>query len=192
MEARPLPPKPLQATVPAGHSRERLHLKFHEGTAVRWRNNQWTSLRQDDLTALHAVFSRYPGVQVQRLFTRPEAVLDQEKATIEAQARRQQADFNLYYRLVLPPGTRTEALLDDLNALPIVELAYAEPLPAPPPRPPAAPQLQGTPNFQPLQTYLNPAPGESMRCSPGRSPAAAGPTCGRRTSSTPGMRTTRI
>jgi hypothetical protein len=43
------------------------------------------------------------------------------------------ADLNLYYRLNIELDINPEALIDALNALPIVEIAYPEPLPPPPP-----------------------------------------------------------
>jgi serine protease len=151
------PPKPPSGSVPPGHSRERIHLKLQEGTAVRLRGGGLASLRGDDLSGVAAVLGRRPGVRVERLFGRAEADIDRDKTRAEGASRRQQADLNLYYRLQLPPAVDTEALLGELNALPIVEVAYSEPLPAPMPVVAAAP-LMASPSFQGRQGYLGPAP----------------------------------
>ncbi len=103
------------------------------------------------------MLSAYPGLEVRRLFSRPEEVLSQEKARIEAKSGREQADLNLFYRLILEPGADAEKLIDELNALPVVELAYPEPLPQPPPG--SGTRLWSTtPDFEDQQGYLDAAP----------------------------------
>jgi len=133
LEPRPTPAKPPTSTILPGYSRERLHLKFQEGTAIRLRGNHFASLDNDDLSGLEAALKKYPDIVIERLFSRSEEELAQEKTRIEAESGRQQADKNLYYRLILRPGTDAEALLNDLNTLPLVESTYAEPLPLLPP-----------------------------------------------------------
>jgi serine protease len=138
------PQKPEQSTVPSGYSRERIHLKFKEGTGVRLRGGRFQLGSGAELSAVEAVLAQYPEIRATRLFERPEGVLAAEKARIERESGREQADKNLYYRLVLPPDTNAAALIDDLNGLDVVEIAYAEPLPAPPPV---------TPDFTSRQRY---------------------------------------
>jgi hypothetical protein len=123
----------LHVTTSVDNSQDSIQVKFRDGTAVRLRNDQLVSRGGADLSDLQAVLSRYPGLRIERLFTRPEEDLEQERVRAEAATGRQQPDLNLYYRLLLPAGADAEALLSDLNALPIVEVAYAEPLPQPPP-----------------------------------------------------------
>jgi hypothetical protein len=82
------------------------------------------------------------------LFSTAPAVLHRQTRALEARSHRQLADLSLYYRVIVPRGTRTAAFIDSLNALPIVELAEAEPLPA---RAPSA-------NFEPDQGYRTAAP----------------------------------
>ena len=94
--------------------------------------------------SLSSVLAGFPGASIERMFTRPEAVLAAEKARIETESRRQHADKNLYYRVVLTSGTDAAAVIDALNALSVVEIAYAEPLPQPVPV---------TLNFEPEQGY---------------------------------------
>jgi serine protease len=128
LKPRVAPPKPERAVVAEGYSRTRLQVKFVEGSGVRLRAGRFVALGSADISGVNAVLRRYVGRRVERLFERPERELAREKARIEAKSHRQQADKNLYYRLVLRPDAPTVAILDALNALPIVEIAYTEPL----------------------------------------------------------------
>jgi subtilisin family serine protease len=135
-------------------------LKFAEGTAVRLQEGKLVSRGAADLTGLAAVLAQHPGTQVARLFTRAEQELAAQRQQAETRSGQQLADLNLYYRLTVSPGDDSASLADDLNALPIVEIAYPEPLPAPAPGVVAAVSaLASTPDFTPQQGYLNPAPG---------------------------------
>lgn len=129
----PSPLKPRVSAIPAGYSNTKLHVKFKEDTAVRLRNGLFVTLASDDLSGLNTVISNYQGIQIQRLFTRLEEDLEQEKASIEVKSNEQQADLNLYYRLILPTNTDAVSIINALNDLAIVETAYPEPLAASPP-----------------------------------------------------------
>jgi hypothetical protein len=118
---------------PTGASSERIVVKFRDGTAIRLRQDQLISLAHVDLSELQAVLSAYPGLRIERLFTRPEEDLEHERAQAAAATGLPQPDLNLYYRLVLPWEADAASLVDALNRLPIVESAYVEPPPAPPP-----------------------------------------------------------
>jgi hypothetical protein len=120
-----------------GASSHRIVVKFRDGTAIRPRQDQLISLAHDDLSELQAVLGTYPGLYIERLFTRPEEDLEHERAQAAATTGLPQPDLNLYYRLVLPREADAASLVDALNRLPIVESAYIEPPAAPPPgRPP--------------------------------------------------------
>ncbi|MEA2685534.1 MAG: hypothetical protein QOE93_729 [Actinomycetota bacterium] len=125
-------------------------LKFREGTRVWLRGGVFVSTGSADVAAVNAAVKANPGTVIERLFKRSEADLAQEKTRIEARSRRQQADFNLYYRLVAPPGADVAALIAALNQQSVVEAAYSEPQAAPPPV---------TPDFTGQQGYRASAPG---------------------------------
>lgn len=120
---------------PADASAGRLQVKFVDGSGVRLRGGGLVSLSGRDLTALHQLLARHPGVGIERLFQRPEADLAAEKAAAEARTGRPQPDLNLYYLLTLPDRARADALVVDLQRLSVVEQAYADPAAAPPPAP---------------------------------------------------------
>jgi len=147
---RALPEKPPHTTIGPGQSPERLHLKLQEGSGVRLRDSTFVSLTGRDVAALRGVLSQYPGTRPERMFSRSEADLAADERWLEAKAGKDLADLNLWYRLLVGPGADPEALIDVLNSLDIVEIAYPEPLPAPPPV---------TPNYEGQQGYLDPAPG---------------------------------
>jgi len=151
LKERPVSPKPTQTTiVPDQVQTGIVVLKFREGTQIRQRAGQWAAdlgnLSADDrrrlqrahldpeqvLRELVAVNDRVQNnaqLHVQRLFTRPEEELDQEKLEGERHSNEELADLNLYYHIFMDNAAveDTEALIDQLNALSIVEIAYPQP-----------------------------------------------------------------
>lgn len=101
------------------------------------------------------------GSEIRPLFTFDEDDLDQRRATGEARSGRQLADLNLYFAFELQPGTtagQVAGLVEKLNALPSVEVAYV-PSPVQPATLGSTKAVSGTtPDFQPDQGYLAPAP----------------------------------
>jgi hypothetical protein len=146
LQQRPVPSKPEFSVVPPGYSDRNLHLKVVEGSQTRLVNGDLRASGEPDVALLNRTLARFPGTTLERMFSRPEAVLEAEKARIETRSGRQQADKNLWFRIRLAAGADAAEVIDALNALDIVEIAYAEPLPAP---------LPVTPNFEPLQSYLD-------------------------------------
>jgi hypothetical protein len=126
------------ATTVAFRPGGRVQVKFVEGSGVRLRDGRFQSLSGRDLSAVAGVLGRYPGTQIERLFTRSEEDLTAEKAAVEASSGRPQADLNLYYRLTLPAGADVNTAIADLSRLAVVERAYADPGAAPPPGAPPA------------------------------------------------------
>lgn len=151
---RVTPDKPEQTELESGDSRRKVILKFDEGTSVRLREGGFVTLGDDRLGALRDVLADYPGVEPGRLIeTSSEAAIERRTERTEAESGRELADFNLYYKLSLPPDVNTEELIDDLNALGIVELAEPDVKLAPPPN-----HAGPTPSFVARQTYRHLAP----------------------------------
>lgn len=169
-------------SLPQGTVVERLVLKFHEGTRVRWRDKVLIALDRDereeteiahlglteaqidaDVAQAQLLVSLEPQASgIARLLTAREETLEQYRATGEQRSGEQLADLSLYFEIRLQPGTtygKVEELLAGLNRLASVEIAYAEP-----PVEPAAvsqsllPTVEATPDFQSQQGYLNAAP----------------------------------
>ena len=113
----------------AGHSQELITVKFVQGSKVSLREGKLVTLDGNKLKPFE-VLAHYPGLQVERLFSRSEQKLHEERKEGEIRSGKELPDLDLYYRLRVPSGTSIVALIDDLNNLEIVEVAY----PAPPPR----------------------------------------------------------
>jgi hypothetical protein len=171
MKQRALPTKP-RGTVQSPHLLDNeIIVKFKEGTHVRLRagalrvdpgamtGNEKALLTRHglplariagDVSAANALLA---SVAIDRHFDRPEADLEQEQALGEANVAEELADLNLYFTAVVDPKAQV-ALIDQLNALDSVEIAYA------PPKPEDAwadvPPATGT--YTGSQDYVNAAP----------------------------------
>ncbi len=165
-------PKPAKPEITSPEDAKLLVLKFTEGTRVRSRDGRLTAMLDEispndeellkraqivkdkipqELTAIGLLLESY-NTPFERLFTRDEIKLDNEKREGELNSGEELADLNLYYYL-FPPGdvATSEQLLAALNAYPIVETAYA-----PPPVTPAQIDIAPTtPGFVMWQGYLN-------------------------------------
>ncbi|GGS56573.1 S8 family serine peptidase [Actinokineospora fastidiosa] len=135
--ARPDAAPPAGTTLSATDSREFVHVKFVDSTRVRLRGGKLDS--PADLSAVRALV-RDSVSGVTRLFGTDEATLARLTATAAARSDRRIADLNQWYRFRVRPGADPARVIDALNALSIVEIAYAEPLPV---RQPIAPDYSG-------------------------------------------------
>jgi len=149
MVFRKVPSKPVHTVIPQGYSHQNLHLKFHEGTAVRLNEKQFVSSAGVDIQPVQDVLRNYATAKPEPLFSRSPEVLDRDKLRIEAKSGRQQASKSLYYRVRVEADVDLTHLIDELNALDVVEIAYPEPLPMP---------LPVTPDFTGMQGHFDPAP----------------------------------
>jgi len=108
-------------------------VKFAEGTDIRLRDGKLVSLSSGSIPELDKLFEKYPITSIERQFTQSEEEIAQEKADLESQTGEDIPDLNLYFRINIKNRKDAESLLASLSALPIVETAYFEALPAPPP-----------------------------------------------------------
>lgn len=139
LEQRRPAQKPIIIRVPEkGVYKDIVIVKLVEDSKIRLRGNTFVSLNPDlspdlntSLSSLNDLILRPEVKKVKRLFTRPESELDEEKKRGEKLSRKQLADLNLYYVILLTSGTDPEPILTMLNALDIVEIAYLEPIPEP-------------------------------------------------------------
>ena len=150
-------------------------IKFHEGTHVRLRGKNLSALTRDareqarlaelgltgaqierDLRAVHVHLTVNQIGGLERMYSIAEDVLAERRASGEARSGRELADADLYYRIRVPPGsTQAELgpLVDVLNALDSVEIAYVQS------RPEVAADIPPTtPSFEANQGYLDAAP----------------------------------
>ncbi len=158
-------PKPLHSPWREGRHQELVVLKCAEGSRVRLRNGELVSLNGTPLQGLQQVLGNHGHPAVRSLFSRSEWALDQDRLSGQLLSGRELADLNLYFLLTPVPGANPSLLLDDLNSLEVVELAYFEPLAergaihlSVPEDPAGEGNGSGTPDFSGLQQYLEPAP----------------------------------
>lgn len=130
---RTVPTKPAHTTIGPGESRQVIIVKFREGSRIRLRYGVLISLGDDDVESVLTVLEQYSVDSIERLFDRPEEDLERERREGQERSGKELADLNLYYRLHVQAETQVEELIDALNELDLVEIAYPAPLPMPPP-----------------------------------------------------------
>jgi len=155
------PSKPVHTKINVSQSRAVIELKFVEGTTYRLDGGRMTVQDREDLVGLQSVLDSFRVRHMERLFSQPEADISAEHDALQAASRKDLPDLNLWFRVRVPDGADPEALIDALNALKEVEIAYPAALPAPPPSYPgeavqAAP-LPVSPSYVDNQGYLDPA-----------------------------------
>ncbi len=134
-----------------------LVVKFDEGTGLRLRDGTIRFPDGTEPAAIREFLSRNRDVSFERLFKRAESEYEFEKQTGEARTGRELADLNLYY--ILRPNSPEDAarILRELRAMPIIETAYAEPIPEIP-RGYTLPLEFDTPDYTSQQGYHGAAP----------------------------------
>lgn len=136
LQPRDVPDKPEHTALDLDTFTGIIIVKFIEGADIRLRNGKLVSVSTGAIAELDQIFARFPLEKIERLFTQPEDEIAKEQAEMEANTGEDLPDLNLYYRLKIQDKSDGEALIDALNDLTIVELAYPEATPAPPPQQP--------------------------------------------------------
>jgi hypothetical protein len=171
---RPVATKPEKTIIdPSTSQADIIVLKFREGSSIRLRDDEWVVTAglgsADDLRRLeranldparvlsglelvNGLIQSSANASVARLFNRPEEELDLEKQIGEENSNEELADLNLYYYVFLDNGRVEdgEAMIDNLNASEIVEVAYPQPIFH-------LAQAPSTPDLTSEQTYLDAA-----------------------------------
>lgn len=125
-----------------------VQVKFAEGTGTRLRGQDLVSPGASLDSVRKAVDAAGP-VRLSRLFTRPEAEIEQRTRQLR-DAGKAVPDLNLWYRITTPSPAAADALAARLRGLAGVAEAVVEPAPAPAP---------ASPDFTALQMYRASAPG---------------------------------
>lgn len=157
--------------------RDVIVVKFREGTHIRYDEGklkfrpelvtptELTLMEREKVSVekvksgikqVKQLFEADPEITVERMFKRNEAELDKEKIAGEITSGEELADPNLYYYVYTrkPDPEKAEKLLNELNSMDIVEIAYPQPVSEP-----AATDIAPmTPTFTATQGYLDAAP----------------------------------
>ncbi len=132
----------------------RVIVKLQEGTRARWQNNQIISLGGRNLDNVNTILAAKRGGAIRRLVFKDPDVIEQDRFQLELKIQQQLADFNNYFVIDVASANEAESLVNQLNTLPEVEIAYGEPQPEP-----AVDISPPTPDYTADQDYLDAAPG---------------------------------
>ncbi len=163
----------LMSSQTEGVDQQTVVVKFAEGSGMRYEGGAWQVLSSPDgtvareLEQLETNLADHGLLSVSRRIQLPEQQLDALREEGQRRSGIQLADLNLYYELHLTdaPGgeaaaDRLRSLLHELNALSLVEVAFAAPIPEL-----TSARRQGggqlplpTPDFTDMQGYLYEAP----------------------------------
>ncbi len=158
LKPRWIPPKPKHTEFQESWRRDLIVVKFVEGSGVRLREGKLTSLTGSDLSDVMRLLEKWPKITVMKVFPRPEEDLDADREYGERKSGLELADLNLYFKFIIPENedvVLAEEIVDSLNALGIVEIAYPEPIPQPAQCSDIPPT---TPNWWAYQDYMEAAP----------------------------------
>lgn len=155
LEARWVAAKPARVDDRAIMSRDKIIVKFVEGTSVRLRSGQLRA-NGSPMGQIDAILAKYPEARVRSAFDTEERILDENKESGERISGKQLADLNNFYLITFPTQTeRGVALANELLALDVVETAYLQ---APGEPPVCGDVAPATPLWRPNQFHLDPAP----------------------------------
>jgi Subtilase family/Dockerin type I domain len=154
LQKRAVPVKPMSTQIAPEARMSRVIVKFKEGSQVRLRGSQFVAKEGFSIKEAETLLKPYINGRLNRLFGKSEQELDKAKEIYEASSRHQLADLNLYYKIDVAGNAEAERIINQLNRLDIVEIAYFEPVP----EPADYKDVSATPNFEPYQDYLQIAP----------------------------------
>ena len=154
LKPRPVIAKPTKTKVErTKHDAERISVKFRDDLPVRLRQGKLTAAgaNAQAMNAASALLQRLEtaGAKWERQHSVAEEKLSEMREKGQRNTGKAMPDLNTAYILRVPKGMNVEQIIDELNALDVVELAEPMALPAPPP-------VVG--NYQPQQGYLQAAP----------------------------------
>ena len=174
LTARKPAAKPNRANVGKNDKHDEIVVKLAEGSRIRFANGQLefdasrvsakhgellkraglnASSVASELNALRSLLKSEPSASIKKHIDVADAVLDRAHDEGEAAGGDELADLNLYYTVNVAPE-RQAALIDALNASPLVEIAY----PAPVPVTAAMDIAPTTSSYESSQVYLDAAP----------------------------------
>lgn len=137
--------KPIKTKLGRYDSREFIEVKFVDDSQVRLQAGRLSSARLGRLAALESLTGGAgPVAALEPLFRADAATLQALADSAQAQAAHPQPDLSQWFRLRIKPGQDIARVIDELNAMSIVETAYAAPLPV---APPASPDYSGNQHY---------------------------------------------
>ncbi len=129
-------------------------VKLIEGSRGRLAGGKIYSLTGKNMGEINRVAAEHSRGGIRRLANKSPKQVDKETYLLERKTGYQLADMNNYFVVPVASAADAEDLVNRLNRLPEVEIAYPEPKPAP-----AIDLPPTTPDYDSIQYYLRPAPG---------------------------------
>ena len=148
LKRRRVPVKPPITRLEKGFKRDAVAVTFKDGLTIRARGGNLDDLGTEHLISAKALLASLSKGRWERIDALPEARVEEMRQKAQRSLRREISDLNLQFRFYIPPGLDPAAVIDQLNALDIVELAQAIPQVTTP----------SPPSYQSNQGYLNAAP----------------------------------
>jgi hypothetical protein len=128
-------------------------VKLVEGARGRIADGDIISLCGKNTSDLNHIIGQYSIDEIKRIAVKSPELVEEEKYLLERSSGHQLADMNNYFAIDISSVADAEMLVNRLNLLPIVEVAYPEPKPQL-----ADDVFPPTPSFDTAQFYLRPAP----------------------------------
>ncbi len=129
---RPLPQKPATTSLSPGAEIDRVVLKFKDDLKVSLRSSGLYSNPSRSVTRASSLLGPYLDGRLRRLFGRfSEKKLGRDHISLQLKSRHQLADLNSYFTIEISDPVEAAQLINDLNRLEEIEIAYAEPSPLP-------------------------------------------------------------
>lgn len=146
--------KPNQTTISSNANIIRVVVKFKDQAQVQFKNKTLFSETGSSLSSVKTILRPYLNSSFKRLFNKfPETKLKHDKEIMQYKTGKELADLNSYYQINTNSPVEAEQLINQLNQLDIIEIAYAEPMPEP-----AGDIDPPTPDYSPFQDYRKAAP----------------------------------
>jgi subtilisin family serine protease len=145
--------KPIHTYVGPNAIIDRVIVKLVEGSRGRISGRQINSLSGKNTGSLNEVLSRFSSREIKRMALKSPDLIEQERYSLEISSGHQLADLNNYFTINVASPAEAELLVNELNRLSIIEIAYPEPRPEP-----AVDLDPPTPSFDTAQFHLRPAP----------------------------------
>ncbi|HOP08095.1 MAG TPA: S8 family serine peptidase [candidate division Zixibacteria bacterium] len=122
--------KPTNVAIGPNVNISHVVVKFKDDAAVRLRNSRMIALGDTSPAGAVDILSPYMDKRLRRLFAdQDETRLDRQRDALQYKTGYELADLNGYYRIDVTDPNEAAGLINRLNALDIVEIAYFQPQP---------------------------------------------------------------
>ncbi len=146
--------KPSHTSIGDNAVIDNVVVKLVAGSRGRLAGGNIYSLGGKSMGEINRVIAGRSRGEIRRLAHKSPEQVEKETFLLERKTGHQLADMNNYFIIPVSSPAEAEDLVNRLNRLPEVEIAYPEPRPAP-----AVDIPPTTPDYDSVQYYLRPAPG---------------------------------